>query len=184
MCSRRRASENVLWIAPEFDPTLGDEDAYLLEASLAFDSSDPLIKRCKTTCSAVQFKRPSIRNTSMAKSYSQIQTQIKKLQAEAEAVRAKEVAGVVAKIRQAIDHYGLTAHDLGLNGRAPKAAEPATRAAIPATKKFRRSAAAKRPAGVIKCRDDAGHTWTGHGKRPNWFLAALGSGKSADELLV
>ncbi len=119
----------------------------------------------------------------MTKSFSQIQTQIKKLQAEAEAVRAKEVAGVVAKILNAIDHYGLTAQDLGLNGRAPKAAKPAN-ASNPAIKKSRKNVAAKKPAGVIKYRDEAGHTWTGHGKRPNWFLAALASGKSAKELLV
>lgn len=120
----------------------------------------------------------------MAKSLSQIQAQIKKLQAEAESVRTKEVASVVAKIRHAIDHYGLTPHDLGLNGRAPKAAPPAKRAAIAATKKSPKNAAAKKPVGVIKYRDDAGHTWTGHGKRPNWFLAALASGKSAEDLHV
>lgn len=120
----------------------------------------------------------------MAKSFSQIQAQIKKLQAEAEAVRAKEVAGVVAKIRSAIEHYGLSAADLGWGGRAPKAARPAKSASIPATRTSRKKALAKKPAGVIKYRDDAGHTWTGHGKRPNWFLAALASGKSADDLLA
>ena len=119
----------------------------------------------------------------MTKNYSQIQTQIKKLQAEAEAIRAKEVAGVVAKIRSAIAHYGLTAQDLGLNGRAPKAAKLAN-ATHPATQKSRKNAATKKPAGVIKYRDDAGHTWTGHGKRPNWYLAALVNGKSAEDLLV
>ena len=119
----------------------------------------------------------------MAKSYSQIQTQIKKLQAEAEAVRAKEVAGVVAKIRSAIDHYGLTAQDLGLSTRKSTAAKPAN-ASIPAIKKSRKNAAVKKTVGVIKYRDDAGHTWTGHGKRPNWFLAALASGKSAEDLRV
>ena len=119
----------------------------------------------------------------MAKSFSQIQTQIKKLQAEAEDARAKEVDSVVAKIRNAIDHYGLTAQDLGLNGRALKAAKPAN-ASDPTIKKSRKNAAARNPAGVIKYRDEAGHTWTGHGKRPNWFLAALASGKSAEELLV
>lgn len=117
----------------------------------------------------------------MAKSYSQIQAQIKKLQAEAQAARAKEVAGVVAKIRTAISHYGLTAQDLGLSGRAPKAAKNAS---LAVAKKTRKSPAVKKPAGVVKYRDDAGHTWTGHGKRPNWFLAALASGKSADDLLV
>ena len=109
----------------------------------------------------------------MALTYSQIQSRITKLQAEAAALRRKEVAGVVAKIRQAIEHYGLTAEDLGLNGPASKSA-----------KSGKKAVGAKRSVGVIKYRDDTGRTWTGHGKRPGWFVAALASGKSAEDLRV
>jgi DNA-binding protein H-NS len=31
---------------------------------------------------------------------------------------------------------------------------------------------------------DASQTWTGRGKRPGWFKAALASGKSADSMLI
>jgi len=43
-----------------------------------------------------------------------LNAQIAKLQAQAEALRSKEVAGVIARIREAIVHHGLTAADLGL----------------------------------------------------------------------
>ena len=39
----------------------------------------------------------------MAKSYSQLQAQIQKLQAEAEAIKAKELDGVIDRIRTAIE---------------------------------------------------------------------------------
>ncbi len=117
------------------------------------------------------------------KTLSQIQAQIEKLQKEAEAIRAKEIAEVVAKIRVAIDHYGLTAADLGLAGGRAKAAATAKAGAAAATRKTRKPSAPKK-APVIKYRDDAGHAWTGHGKRPGWFKAALESGKKAEDLLV
>ena len=56
-----------------------------------------------------------------------LNAQIAALQAQADALRKKEVAEVVAKIKDAIVHYGLTAADLGLaptarkNARTPEA---------------------------------------------------------------
>ncbi len=149
------------------------------------------------------------------KTLAQIQSQIDKLQKEAEAIRTREVADVIGRIKEAIAHYGLSAADLGLDGkasRAPakksgakaaksaksaksvktvKAAKPA--AADPAaTPKGRRRAAGQGATkaakaarvSVIKYADDQGHTWTGVGKRPNWFLAAIAAGKTADDLRV
>ncbi len=149
------------------------------------------------------------------KTLAQIQSQIDKLQKEAEAIRAREVADVIGRIQEAIAHYGLTAADLGLDGNARRApakksgakaarsgkaeAEPASEpkvmrrsavknAAVKAAKAAK-SAKAERPAkaarpSVIKFADDQGHSWTGVGKRPNWFLAAIAAGKTADELRV
>jgi len=48
----------------------------------------------------------------------QIEAQITQLQNGLEALREKEVAGMVAQIREAIDYYGLTAADLGFGVRA------------------------------------------------------------------
>lgn len=104
----------------------------------------------------------------MAKSLSQIQSQIQKLQKEADAIRAS----VVARIRKEMAQHGLTAEDLFAearstfigNGRRTKA----------------KAAATKAP----KYADGAGNTWGGMGKRPGWIREALDAGRALEEFLV
>jgi DNA-binding protein H-NS len=111
----------------------------------------------------------------MAKTYAQIQEQIAKLQQEADAARAKEVAGVVGRIKEAIAAYGLTEADLfpGKSMRAPRAAKPAAKG----------RAGGKKPV-AAKYTDGNGKTWSGRGKRPNWFKDALAAGKSLKDLEI
>jgi len=118
--------------------------------------------------------------TSLAK----IQAQIEKLQKKAEAIRAREVKEVIAKIKVAIDHYGLTAAELGLGGGRKAKAERASKVTQARVAKKVHKAAPPKRASTIKYRDDAGHTWTGHGKRPGWFKDAIEGGKKAEDLLV
>ena len=117
----------------------------------------------------------------MATSLAQLNKQIAKLTREADALKAKEAKGVIARIREAIDHYQLTAADLGF-GQAPARKERAP--AKPAGKKAGRRTGPRKTTGVIKFRDEAGNTWTGHGKRPGWFIAAIESGKTREDLEV
>ncbi|HOB93750.1 MAG TPA: H-NS histone family protein [Aquabacterium sp.] len=119
----------------------------------------------------------------MAKTYAQIQAQIRKLQQDAEALKAKEVAGVVARIQAAIAHYGLTPADLFGKTAGPVRRQPAARTAAKADKAPKAPKAARAPS-PAKYQDDAGHQWSGVGKRPNWFKAALADGKTAEDLLV
>ena len=112
----------------------------------------------------------------MAKTFQQIQKQIEALTREAHNLRKKEIADVVARIKEAIAVYGLTAQDLGLagtRGRPPKvkAAAPA-----PTAKKTRKV--------KIKYRDNAGNTWTGRGSRPRWLRDAIDGGTSIESYLV
>ncbi len=37
---------------------------------------------------------------------------------------------------------------------------------------------------MIRFRDEAGNSWTGRGKRPNWFKAAIAAGKKPEDLAV
>lgn len=106
--------------------------------------------------------------------------QVAALQRQAEELKRKEIPGVVARIKEAIAFYGLTAADLGLGvagGR--KAKTPKSPKASPAKK----SAASKRPS-VIKYSDAQGHSWSGRGPRPQWFKDALSSGASEESLRV
>lgn len=106
----------------------------------------------------------------MPKTLAQIRKQIDALQRQAEEIKRNEVAGVVARIKEAIRHYDLTAADLGLaKGSARKAALKPTR---------------KGKVGKIKFCSESGQTWTGHGRRPQWFVDALGSGKKPEDLLA
>jgi DNA-binding protein H-NS len=120
----------------------------------------------------------------MAKSLAQIKKQIARLQQEADALKAKEVPSVVQRIKEAIEHYGLTVEHL-FDSKAPKAAPAkAAKAAKAKTAKPARKAGAKRPPVPVKFRDDAGNTWTGRGNRPRWLVAALSSGKRIDDFAV
>ena len=105
-----------------------------------------------------------------------INAQIAALQAKAEVIRQKEVSGVVAKIKDAIAHYGLTAADLGLGQTPGKSAKVSRKTGIPST-----AGKSKRPA---KYHDGQGRAWSGMGKRPDWFKAALAAGKTPEDLLV
>ena len=114
----------------------------------------------------------------MAKSLTQINKQIASLQKEVERLKSKEMGGVIARIREAISHYGLTHDDIFGAGAARKASGGKTRGRKAGTSK-----AAKAPL-PPKFHDGAGSTWSGHGKRPNWFKDLLAAGKTPDELLV
>lgn len=96
-----------------------------------------------------------------------LERQIADLQVQAEKARLQEVADVVSRIREAINVYGLTPDDLF---------GPTRRRAAPSAK-----AAASAP----KYKDPVSEkTWTGRGKRPGWFVAALESGATTDSLAI
>ena len=118
----------------------------------------------------------------MAKSYEQLQKQIAELQAEAEQVRKKEVDEVIGRIREAIDHYGLTAADLGFRTGAAKADKaPKADRKKPGRKP---GAKAAKPAAPALYRDEAGNTWGGRGKRPKWLHEALAGGRKLEDFKV
>jgi DNA-binding protein H-NS len=102
----------------------------------------------------------------MTQTYSQIQQKIAKLQKEADALRQKEMGGVIARIKVAIDHYGLTAEHLGFGG-AKIQAKPLGKAASSG-----------------KYSDGNGQTWSGRGPRPYWLRNAIAGGASLESFLV
>lgn len=137
----------------------------------------------------------------MAKTYTQLQEQIAQLQRAADALMAKEAAAVVGRIKLAIAHYGLTPDDLfGLSAvkapkaprapKAPKALNAAKAAKAPPAqvvkpvKPAKPIKAVKKAPTPPKYRDEAGNAWTGNGKRPRWFLAAMASGKTPKDLEI
>lgn len=125
----------------------------------------------------------------MAKTYAQAQAQIAKLQREAEALRRKEVEGVLDRIRDAIAFYQLTPEDIF--GPAGNGKRREAEVASPDKPSERRKGAAagrsKSRKGLkvpIKYRDASGNSWSGRGSKPRWLVAALSEGHKLDSFLV
>lgn len=89
----------------------------------------------------------------------QIQARLKKLQAQADAIVAKQSSAVLETIRGLMEKHGLTTADIdahvGSKKRGPKAgAKAGVRTAKP----------------QVKYRDPkSGATWSGHGRAPGWI---------------
>jgi DNA-binding protein H-NS len=112
----------------------------------------------------------------MAKTYSQMMEEVEALKREAERVRQQEIEGVVARIKEAIAFYGLTAADLGLAG--------ARRGRPPAGGTGRQTGGrmGSKSAAAAKYRDQHGNSWSGRGPRPKWFKDALAAGQRPEDL--
>lgn len=138
----------------------------------------------------------------MAKTVDQIRAQISKLQAQEHALLQKEISGVVAKIKVAVEHYGLTPEHIFGSSVAGK---PAARAAAESRNAIGRGAkisrlkgngvsvdrattkrvsAAKGTKVAAKYKDDAGNVWSGRGSQPRWLRAALEAGKKLEDFTV
>lgn len=115
----------------------------------------------------------------MAKSLQTLLKQIAQLQKQADALRSREKTDVIERIKEAIAHYDITAAEL-FGMAAPRAAR---KRAAAATGKARKPAA-KKAGGAAKYTDGAGRTWSGVGKRPNWFKDAIAAGKQPEDLLI
>nr|WP_246868070.1 H-NS histone family protein [Rhizobacter sp. SG703] len=114
--------------------------------------------------------------TPMSKTLAQLKKEIANLTREAEKLQRKEIEGVVVRIKEAIEAYGLTAADLGLGGakRGPKAAG----------KKVAAKRGRKKADGAVKFRDENGNVWGGRGPRPKWLRDALAAGKQLTDFAV
>jgi len=113
-----------------------------------------------------------------------LNAQIAALQAQANALRKNEMAEVIAKAKDAILHYGLTAADLGLSKAAGQLGKSSAAVGGKPAQRRRKSTPAKPAAKAVKFKDDQGQTWGGIGKRPDWFKAALAAGKTPEDLLA
>ncbi|AZG16216.1 MULTISPECIES: H-NS histone family protein [Cupriavidus] len=99
--------------------------------------------------------------------YQEIVQKISELQKQAEEIKAREQASVIAEIREKIEQFGLTAEDLGFGGKAAAGKKAPVARKVP-----------------VRYRDSAGNTWTGRGKRPGWLTQALANGKSMEDFLI
>lgn len=107
----------------------------------------------------------------MTKTYEQLIKQIDTLSREADKLKRKERDGVIARMKDAITIYDITAADLGLSRSKGKAG---------GAHKSGKSKSAR----AARFRDDAGNIWVGRGPRPQWLRDALAAGKSLADFAV
>lgn len=97
----------------------------------------------------------------------QIQTRMKKLQAQAEALLAKRAQAAVDQIRELMLKHGLTTADIEARAKARREAKAAGRRLSNGVSKLAAHAKGKMPP---KYRDPkTGATWSGHARPPAWI---------------
>ncbi len=85
--------------------------------------------------------------------YKELQSQIERLQKEAEQARKTELANTIADIQAKMKEYGISPEDLGFVGKRGNKPVKTVRRSVPP--KYRNNA--------------TGETWSGRGKPPKWM---------------
>lgn len=119
--------------------------------------------------------------------YLELKTQIDKLQTQADALKKKERAGVIERVKEAIAAFELTAAELGLagkKGRTARTTGAVKKTAAKGAKVSKRTKTTKKvkASAAPKFADGSGNTWSGRGPRPAWFKAALEGGATPESL--
>jgi DNA-binding protein H-NS len=144
----------------------------------AFPKNTPIIRSATEDCQMT--------------TYREYQQQIQKLQREAEAARREELGSAIRDIKRKIAEFNLTAADLGLEaapakgrrGRKAVASAEVPAAAKPGRARKARKAASTGKKVAPKYKGPNGETWTGRGRQPGWVVAALGAGRTLDEMRI
>ena len=111
-----------------------------------------------------------------------IQSQIEKLQKQADEIKAKEFHSTVQEILAKMQAFGITVKDLqaapaGRKGRGKSAVTTKPKAAV----------AKSKTTGVVvaaKYRGPNGETWSGRGLTPRWLSALLAEGKTKQDFAI
>jgi len=111
-----------------------------------------------------------------------IQSQIEKLQKQANDIKSKEFAATVQEIQAKMQAFGITVKDLqstkGSRGKAKSSPAKATKAA--------KTPKARKPSAPVaaKYRGPNGESWSGRGLMPKWLSALVAQGQSKESFSV
>jgi DNA-binding protein H-NS len=114
-----------------------------------------------------------------------IQSQIEKLQKQANDIKSKEFAATVHEIQAKMQAFGITIKDLqstkgakGGRGKAKSSLAKAPKAAK--TPKVRKASAPV----AAKYRGPNGESWSGRGLMPKWLAALVAQGQSKESFSI
>ncbi len=103
----------------------------------------------------------------MAQSLDEVLAQIEVLKQQAESMIATEKAAIVADMKSKVEKYKITAAELGLFSQYQPIAVAGQKSKKPAEAKY------QNPMNPVQ-------TWSGKGRRPQWFIDLQGSGESEE----
>ena len=115
-----------------------------------------------------------------------IQTQIEKLQKQANEIKAKDFQSTVQEILSKMQAFGITVKDLqavkpGKTGKAGRG-----KAKVGAAKLAKAPKAAKKASSPVaaKYRGPNGETWSGRGLTPRWLSTLIAQGQSKEAFAI
>jgi len=114
-----------------------------------------------------------------------IQSQIQKLQKQANEIKAKEFSSTVQDILAKMQAFGITVKDL--QTAKPVKAAKGTRGRPPVAGKAPRAPKiAKKPGAPVaaKYRGPNGETWSGRGLTPKWLSTLVAQGQPKESFLI
>ena len=114
-----------------------------------------------------------------------IQTQIEKLQRQANEIKSKDFQATVQDILAKMAAFGITVKDLQ-SGKGKSKAGRAVKGKTGAAKSVKAPKAARKASNSVapKYRGPHGETWTGRGLTPKWLSTLVAQGQSKDSFLI
>lgn len=108
-----------------------------------------------------------------------IQSEIARLQKQANEIRAKEFDSTVSDILAKMAAFGITLKDLQAKPRKSGKAKPGRPVKVSVKK-----AGGERKSVAAKYKGPNGETWSGRGLTPKWMATLIESGSSKDAFLI
>ncbi len=112
-----------------------------------------------------------------------IQSQIEKLQKQANEIKAKEFSATVQDILAKMQAFGITVKDLQTT-KAPKAGKPGRGRPKAAAAKLPKEPKKATTPVAAKFRGPNGETWSGRGLTPKWLAALVAQGQSKEAFAI
>jgi DNA-binding protein H-NS len=115
----------------------------------------------------------------------EIQSQIEKLQKQANEIKTREFDKTVQDILTKMSAFGITLKDLQ-PGKTRKSGKRAGKPVVLGTKRSATRAKSKAAGTAVaaKYRGPNGETWSGRGLMPRWLAALVSQGQTRDEFLI
>jgi DNA-binding protein H-NS len=112
-----------------------------------------------------------------------IQSQIQKLQKQADDIKSREFDKTVEEIRAKMEAFGISVKDLQAVKRGARGSK-GKRAVVAGKSTGKRASKAAGGTVAAKYKGPNGETWTGRGLSPRWMKSLLEQGRTKEEFAI